>query len=906
MGGHVFGAALRRERERSQLTQEGLAHRSGMSVRTLRDIENGRVRRPRRESLRLLADALGLTGERRVGFEALARGDTGGSGFGIRPVPRQLPCDAGGFAGRLSSLGVLDSKLVGARVGGEAVVVCIAGMAGVGKTALAVHWAHRVATEFPDGQFYVDLRGHSRGAPMPAIDALGRFLRALGVPADRVPVEVDEAAALYRSSLAGRRVLVILDNAASSAQVRPLLPGSSTSFVLITSRTWLAGLIVEGASGVRLGVLPACESAELLSQLIGPDRMAAEPQTATRLADLCAHLPLALRIVAANLAGEPRASISQVVQELAADNRLDVLQVPGEDRAAVLAAFDLSYRAMPLEARRMFRLFGVAPGYHFSADAAAALAGVAPREASATLNTLADAHLIEQVAPGRYGLHDLLRLYARQRAVAEDPERTAAVQRLYDWYLEAADAAASRLYTGMNRLDVPASIRAGAPSFTADGDALSWLDVERHNLMAAVVQAADGDWKRSGWLLADAICGYFGFHGSPRESVTIADAAMTAADDLGDVMARGATRMVAAMAYFMVGDLPRAAELGRVAVELNRAAGNRPGEATSLVNLGRILLRMGDLPTAGEQITLGLAVHREDQRPEISVPALSNLLHVYREMGRLADAEATGAEAIANSRGGGPAVWLAIALDGAGDVAHEQGRLADAIALYDEALAIFHRGDNRAAEAVARASLAAVSVDLGHIDDASQNAEIAHGLADNEAQHLNTAFVWYQVGSVWARLGRYWDAEQAHQLALSLIEASDRSGERARALVGLSIARLGMGALGEAERIANDALTLSREVGYRVVEGQALVALAEASLAAGRSAQAAGHASRAMAIHAETGHRLGEARALVVLGRAVVPDEARCHWAAAHAIFARCAAAPEAAAVALLLGDPVC
>jgi tetratricopeptide (TPR) repeat protein len=822
-------------------------------------------------------------------------------------VPRQLPCDVGGFAGRLSSLGILDSKLVGARVGGEAVVVCIAGMAGVGKTALAVHWAHRVATEFPDGQFYVDLRGHSRDAPMPAIDALGRFLRALGVPADRVPVEVDEAAALYRSSLAGRRVLVILDNAASSAQVRPLLPGSSTSFVLITSRTWLAGLIaVEGASGLRLGVLPACESAELLSQLIGPDRMAAEPQTATRFADLCAHLPLALRIVAANLAGEPRASISQVVQELAADNRLDVLQVPGEDRAAVLAAFDLSYRAMPLEARRMFRLFGVAPGYHFSADAAAALAGVAPREASATLNTLADAHLIEQVAPGRYGLHDLLRLYARHRAVAEDPERTAAVQRLYDWYLEAADAAASRLYTGINRLDVPASIRAGAPSFTADADALSWLGVERHNLMAAVAQAADGDWKRSGWLLADAICGYFGFHGSPRESVTIADAAMTAADDVGDVMARGATRMVAAMAYFMVGDLPRAAELGRVAVELNHAAGNRSGEATSLVNLGRILLRMGDLPTAAEQIRLGLAVHREDQRPEISVPALSNLLHVYREMGRLADAEATGAEAVANSRGGGPAVWLAIALDGAGDVAHEQGRLADAIALYDEALAIFHRVDNRAAEAVARASLAAVSVDLGHIDDASQNAEIARGLADNEAQHLNTAFVWYQVGSVWARLGRYWDAEQAHRRALSLIEASDRSGERARALVGLSIARLGMGALGEAERIANDALTLSRDVGYRVVEGQALVALAEASLAAGRSAQAAGHASRARAIHAETGHRLGEARALVVLGRAVVPDEARCHWAAAHAIFARCAAAPEAAAVALLLGDPVC
>jgi transcriptional regulator with XRE-family HTH domain len=333
MGRYAFGVALRQCREKLQLTQEALAHRSGISVRTLRDLEAGRTRRPRGDSLRLLADALDVTAEHRVEFAEKAAHSLTAQ----RLVPRQLPADIAGFVGRAEPLAILANNLRAVMDTDHSapVISSISGMAGIGKTALAVHWAHRIAPQFPDGQLYVDLRGHTHDAPMPSTEALARFLRALGALPDQVPAEADEAAALYRSLLAERRVLVILDNAANAAQVRPLLPASSASLILITSRTWLFSLIaMEGANAVRLGVLSPKESADLLSRRIGADRLATEPHAAARLA----HLPLALRVAAAKLADDPHSSITDLLDELSHDSRLDALQVAGGDESALRAA----------------------------------------------------------------------------------------------------------------------------------------------------------------------------------------------------------------------------------------------------------------------------------------------------------------------------------------------------------------------------------------------------------------------------------------------------------------------------------------------------------------------------------------------------------------------------------------
>jgi hypothetical protein len=343
--------------------------------------------------LRLLADALELAGDARTDFTAGAYRTPRDPDSA--EVPRQLPCEVAGFAGRHDVLAALDDALHANESGSSEVgIAVVVGMAGIGKTAVAVRWAHRVSSRFPDGTLYVDLRGCSAAIALRPIDALARFLRALGVAAERVPLDPDEAAALYRSVLASRRVLVVLDTAGEAEQVRPLLPGGGGSFVLLTSRSRLTGLVArEGARELVLGALGPTESEELLTSVIGAERVTAERQAATRLAQLCAHLPLALRIAAANLATDEQSSVSEFAEKLAQD-RLAALQVPGDEQQAVLAAFDVSYRRQPDAARRVFRLLGLVPGPDFSVEAAAALAGVAVPEAEALLDGL-DPH-----APG--------------------------------------------------------------------------------------------------------------------------------------------------------------------------------------------------------------------------------------------------------------------------------------------------------------------------------------------------------------------------------------------------------------------------------------------------------------------------------------------------------------------------
>jgi hypothetical protein len=368
-----------------------------------------------------------------------------------RPVPRQLPSDVPAFTGRAAELADIGRRLTGAADGEEgttATIFTVSGTAGVGKTALAVHWAHQAARQFPDGQLFVNLRGYDPGQPMTAADALAGFLHALGVPGQDMPLEESDRAAHYRSLLAGRRMLVVLDNAGDVEQVRPLLPGSPRCAVFVTSRDSLAGLVArDGAQRIDLDLLPQKDAVGLLRTLIGA-RVDADPEAAAALASRCSRLPLALRVAAELAAARPATSLTDLAGELADQGqRLDVLEADGDPRTAVRAVFSWSYQHLDPAAARMFRLAALHPGPDLDSCAAAALTLSGASQARKLLDQLTRVHLIQPAGPGRYGLHDLLRAYAAEQAAADgEEERRAALTRLFDHYLHTAAVAMDTVF----------------------------------------------------------------------------------------------------------------------------------------------------------------------------------------------------------------------------------------------------------------------------------------------------------------------------------------------------------------------------------------------------------------------------------------------------------------------------
>lgn len=410
--------------------------------------------------------------------------------------PAQLPADLGTFTGREAELAHLKGLLPD---DGEPpttlLISAIGGMAGIGKTTLAVHWAHRIAHRFPDGQLYINLRGlHPTGSAMPPAEAVRIFLDALGVPAQSVPASPEAQAALYRSLLAGRRMLILLDNARDAEQIRPLLPGSSGCLVIVTSRSQLAGLVAnDGAHPLTLNALTPAEAHGFLARRIGAARLAAEPGAAEELITRCARLPLALAIVAARAATYPEFKLDAIAQELR-DNQGSLDAFTGYDPTTdIRAVFSCSYEALSAPAARLFSLLALHSGPDLSAPAAAALAGLSPRKTQRLLGELTGAHLLSARAPGRYILHDLLRVYAVERVVAEEApqERDRALERLWSWYLHTADAAYAHLTPGRRRVPLEPLAPGCHPSaFTAHDQALEWCETERSNLVAAAHQAA--------------------------------------------------------------------------------------------------------------------------------------------------------------------------------------------------------------------------------------------------------------------------------------------------------------------------------------------------------------------------------------------------------------------------------
>lgn len=579
-------------------------------------------------------------------------------------APHQLPASGGWFVGRDAHLARLDGLCADA---GDRRVAVVSGAAGVGKTGLAVQWAHRAIRAFPDGQLFVDLRGYGTERPLTPGEALATLLRAFGVVRPDELIDIDERAARYRTVLAGRRVLVVLDNARSVEQVRPLLPGDRSSAVVVTSRHQLRGLAVHHAVvHVRLSPLGDGDAVDLLRMIIGP-RVSGEPAAADALARLCSTLPLALRIAAERAGARPMVRLSDLVAELADERaRLDMLN-SGDPYTTVRTVFSWSYQGLDDLSARAFRALGLHPGHSFDVPTVAALVGTSRAEAGAAVSALADAHLVTEFAPGRYSMHDLLRVYAREVADA-DP---CVLRRLFDHYLHTADRADRQLTPHRFRIPLDGDPGAGI-AIDEPAAARDWLEHELENLVAMCrVDDAAFDVRR--WQLAFALRGYFYLTkrlDSWVETHTHALAGcLRADDDRGEAL----TRNHLGMALVAVGRLGEAMDHYQRAEQIFESLGDQHGVSNALANQASVLRRLGSYDDALRNQRRALTQYRRSGMHRNTGITLRSMARVHLDAGNLTDAARCAQEAVDVAVGVGHELDIAQAYNVLGMVQHRAG-----------------------------------------------------------------------------------------------------------------------------------------------------------------------------------------------------------------------------------------
>jgi DNA-binding SARP family transcriptional activator len=611
------------------------------------------------------------------------------------PVPAQLPAAVPAFTGRGAELASLDAiapwaAQAGSAPSGAVVISAVSGTAGVGKTALAVHWAHRVAAQFPDGQLYVNLRGFDPGgAALDPGQALHGFLDAFGVPATRIPDDLAGRSGLFRSVLAGKRVLVVLDNARSAEQVRPLLPGSPGCLAIVTSRDQLTGLVAtEGASLLVVDLLTADDARDLLARRLGADRVAAEPQAADHIIAACARLPLALTIAAARAAISPSFPLAAIAAELReASSALDPFD--GGDRATdVRAVFSWSYRALTAPAARMFRLLGLHPGTDITVAAAASLAEAPPGQARALLTELTRAHLLAEHAPGRYAFHDLLRAYASELARAHDDQNAqdAAVDRVLDHYLHTAHRAAAVMEPFHPiTLDPPQPGVIAGELATAE-DAMAWFAAEQGTLLAAVQLAARTGPSTRAWQLTWTLSTYLLRLGLWHDLETACQAALDAARRAGDTTGEAHCLLRLALGYAKSGRTAQCQPLLRDALRLFEAIGDLPKQALvhrTLLWLAERQKRPAEMLSHSRRCyeLYQMADHRAGQ-----ALALQDTGHAYALIGSYEEAIAHCERALAMMREVGVWAWEGAVWDSLGYIHHRRGDYQQAIVCYERAL----------------------------------------------------------------------------------------------------------------------------------------------------------------------------------------------------------------------------
>lgn len=761
-----------------------------------------------------------------------------------RPVPQQLLAGPSGFVGRRHELAMLHAYLDPDPATGHGRLATITGSAGVGKTALALQWSHQVRDRFPDGQLFADLRGYDAERPLPPERVLESFLRALGMAGASIPPDLATRSGWFRSLSAERRMLIVLDNAGSAADVRPLLPGIGASFVVVTSRDRLRGLAVtDGALPVPLGRLSPDEAGHMLQNLLG-ERGDRERAATAQLLDQCARVPLALRIAAERLRERADRSVAELVAELADEpRRLDLLDAGDDVRASIRAVFSWSHRDLPSGAARLFRLCSLHPGPEFGLRALAALAGADPRGTSRSVDTLVRTHLLEPSGDGRYRLHDLLRVYAGELAAADgEPERRGARSRLLQYYLATAAAAMASAYPYERRPPGPlADARAPDPPWDAS-EAAAWLDRELDNLLAVARQAGD--------------------HGEP-----------------GGVVALSATIHRHLRTRGRYGD---AEALHARSIELARSIGDRAGEQAAQSGLGHICRLLGrvDQATAHYTAALRLARTTGDQPAEADVKI--GLGHTDRQQGRLDSAvtQYTAALQLARAIGDQPSELAALA--GLGLVHQRYGWHEQAVKDFEASLRLARAIGDGPGELDGLRGLGWTYRLRGQDDSATEYFASALQVARATGNPSAEMDALRGIGETHRWQGRYAQAAARFQAGTELAHAiGSRTGEiETRTSLG-HVQRL-QGRVGQAAESYQWVLQAARECGDRNWELEALHGLSRLSLAAGDCAEALDYGQQALDIATELGQLIDQARVHDAIARArralVEPRQAREHW----------------------------
>ncbi len=708
-----FCAGLRRLQQGCGLDRAALARRLGYSRSQLYAILDGRIIRPP-EWDRLVEPLVRVcTGndESAVAvwrqqhdvlvevYYALRKQhrQDGTPAGGVRVVPAQLPANVDVFTGRSNELAELDRLLAVTSGTSTAVMIfVISGIAGVGKTALAVRWAHRVQDRFPDGQLYVNLRGYDPGPPVIPEQALDGFLRALDVSVEKMPHGVEEKAGLYRSLLDGRRVLVVLDNAITAEQVRPLLPGSAGCLVVVTSRNRLSGLSVrDGAHRVNLDSLRLAEAIMLLREIIGVTRLDAELDMAVELARQCTCLPLALRISAERTASHPYITLADLVSEFADEHdRLDALVADDDEVTAVRSVFFWSYRTLAPAVARMFRLLGLHAGPDISLPVAAALAGITPHQARQLLDVLTSVHLLEEAGRDRYRFHDLLRVYAAERAAAEETDHTraTAVQRMLAWYLYTADAAVRAFSPPHLRVSLdPLEATCIPLAFISHVHALEWCETERPNLVAATRQAAEYGQHITAWKLPVVLWDFFTMRKHWADWITTHQIGLAAAQQIDDRNGEGWILNNLGVAYRDVRRFEEAIDCFQRALTIRQEAGGRSGEGWVLYNLGETHRVLGRFEEAIDYLKQALSIGRAAGQRWGEGWVLNMLGDACRGLGRFEEALDYLQQALTIRQEIDDQVGKGWTLNMLGVVYRELGRFEKAIDYFHQALMISHQ-----------------------------------------------------------------------------------------------------------------------------------------------------------------------------------------------------------------------
>lgn len=820
-----FAGLLRQLRIEAGLTQQELAEAASLSTRSVSDLERGINRTARKDTARLLADALGLAEPVRALFVDAARGRGSAAdvlaarhghaqGAFQAAATRTLPRDDSNFTGRQAELAHLLGTLVpmGAN-GGVVDIHAIGGMAGVGKTTFAVHAAHRLAASFPDGQYFLPLHAHTPGQrPVEPADALASLLLTAGVPAPQVPPGLEARAALWRDRVADRKILLVLDDAAGHQQVRPLLPGTAGTMVLVTSRRRLTAL--EDAAAISLDTLPPGEAAALLARLADRPSVRAGDAAVGEITRLCGYLPLAIGMLARQLHHHPAWTATGLAADLAAAR--DRLELMHAENLSVAAAFDLSYRDLTPGQQRLFRRLGLHPGPDIDDYAAAALDETSLDRARRHLEDLYDQHLIAEPSLGRYRLHDLLREHARVLAAGDPADSDAAAGRLLDYYLHTAVAASRNIAdwtTTVSGRRPPGEPPEWAPEMSTSQHAATWLETERPNLHAIVGYAAARGWPRHAVAIPAAMSGFLRVHGHWDQAAALHLAALAAARQADDRAGQASTLEQLGILEWLTGDYPAAAASLRQAMDLFRDLGEQLGQASVLNQLGTVQQLTGDYPAAAASQQQALALFSDLDHLPGQAAALNDLGIVQRLTGDYPAAAASQRRALALSRAASDQLGQAYALNDLGVVQRLTGDYLAAIASHKQALTLFDEVSDRFGQAWALDDLGVtqrLTEDLPAAAASHQHAlEQFRDLGDRlgQAEALNN------LGELLYRSPEILRARDYHFQALAIAREIGAPLEEARALEGIGRCYLHEGNPDDGSVYLHQALAIYQRIG---------------------------------------------------------------------------------------------